>query len=218
VPAHHILDEHGLLPGAERDHLVLQGLADRNDRARIGERLPLEALEDRKTPAPERVPEVRELLGQARVHVVQVRHPETPRDPGTEEPGLLVGMHDVVAPATRRPQRGDQQQPVEQQLHDRWADADATHERQAGRADDPQVRQLDIRPDRIRDQVHLMPQINEGLDAVEFAEGRAPGLEKRLRRQHQDAKRTGSVGQCGPRIIASGAAIVLLCPVRPLES
>ena len=45
---------------------------------------------------------------------------------------------------------------------------------------------LDVTPERVGDEIHRVPQRRQRADAVKFGEGRAPGLEERLRRDHQD--------------------------------
>ena len=42
-------------------------------------------------------------------------------------------------------------------------------------------------PERIGDEIDGVPQLEQRANAVVFAEGGAPGLEERLRRDHQDA-------------------------------
>ena len=45
---------------------------------------------------------------------------------------------------------------------------------------------LDIPAERIRDEVDRVAESQERPDAMELREGRAPGLEERLRRDHQN--------------------------------
>ena len=49
---------------------------------------------------------------------------------------------------------------------------------------------VDVAADRIGDQIDVMAELAERLDAVVFAERGAARLEERLRREHQDAQRT----------------------------
>ncbi len=134
-------------------------------------------------------PEVRQLLGEARVHVVQVRDAEPSRQPDAEQPGLLVRMDRIVLPPPRLPERGHDQVAVEQDLGPGRPDGHARQPRRTAGPDDAQIRQRHVRTKRVRDEVHKMPQLYQRLDPVVLAEGRAAGLEEGLRRQHQYLER-----------------------------
>ncbi len=86
---------------------------------------------------------------------------------------------------------------VQRNLGQRRPDADPTEERRAQAPEDAQPRQTDVAPERIGDEVDGVPEIDEGADAVVLAERGAPGLEKRLRRNHEDFHRSepGIVGK-----------------------
>ena len=70
-----------------------------------------------------------------------------------------------------------------------------TEEGRTQAPEDPQPRQGDVRPERIRDQVDGVPEIDECPDAVVLAERGAPGLEEGLRRNHEDFHRV-EPGNC----------------------
>ena len=121
------------------------------------------------------------------MHVVEMRNPQPPRQPDADETHLFVRMNRVVSPGHRAAGHGQQHQPIERQLGERRANADLADERWFERAKNPQVGKLNVAAERIRDEVDLVPQFAEGLDAVVLAEGGAARLEERLRREHQDA-------------------------------
>ena len=68
----------------------------------------------------------------------------------------------------------------------RRADPDLVHEGRAQTAEHPQTRQRHVAAERIRDEIDGMAELEQRTDAVVLAERRAPGLEERLRRDHQD--------------------------------
>ena len=64
---------------------------------------------------------------------------------------------------------------------------DLVHERRPQAAEHAQARQSTRPAERIRDEIDRVPELEQRADAVVLAERRAPGLEERLRRDHQDA-------------------------------
>ena len=86
------------------------------DHVRLGR---LEHLRDQRRP---REAEVRQLLRQARVHVVEVRDAEAAAEPHAEDAGLFVRVDRVVGLLRRLAQRGHDQQHVQDQLGRRRAD------------------------------------------------------------------------------------------------
>ena len=53
--------------------------------------------------------------------------------------------------------------------------------------DDAKMRQIDIAPERIGDEIDMVAELTECFDPMVFAERRTPRLEERLGRQHQYA-------------------------------
>jgi hypothetical protein len=133
--------------------------------------------------------EVAQLLREARVHVVEVRDAQPLRQPHADQAHLLVRVDGVVAFAPRAAGDGDEHQTVEQDLGDRRADAHPGDEGGPPGPEDAEVGDVHVPADGISDQVDVVPQLGQGLEAVILAEGSAAGLEERLRRQHQDAHR-----------------------------
>jgi hypothetical protein len=60
------------------------------------------------------------------------------------------------------------------------------HKRGAPRPEDAESGHLDTLPERVRDQINGMPELDERANAMILAERGAPGLEERLRRDHQN--------------------------------
>ena len=120
------------------------------------------------------------------MHVVEMRNAECGGDDDPDRGALLVGMHSVVLAFARAVQRGQRQRHVQKQFGRRGADLHARDERGPGRAEDAQTRQRDILAERIGDEVDRVAEIEKRADAVILAERRAPRLEKRLGRDHQN--------------------------------
>ena len=130
------------------------------------------------------------------MHVIHVRHPSAE---ATIKPIAPPSSWECTRPNWRRHlkadvERLDGQQNVERHLHQRRSDAHARHEGRTPRPVDPQSRQIDIPAKRVGDQVNRMTQIHQRPDAMVFAEGCAPGLEERLRRNHEDTHTPRSSG------------------------
>ena len=123
------------------------------------------------------------------MHVVEVRHAHHPGQHHADEARFLVRVDDVVAASEHAPDGGERQGDVERDLRERRADADPVQERRTEAAEDAQPRQADVAAERIGDQVDGVAQVGERADAVVLAERGAPGLEERLRRQHEDLHR-----------------------------
>ena len=85
----------------------------------------------------DRLNAVRQLLRQARVHVVEVRNPQNHRERRTDEPRLLVRMHDVVSRRDGAAQDGERQQRVEHDLGRRGADLHVMNEGRTQAAEHP---------------------------------------------------------------------------------
>ena len=106
------------------------------------------------------VGEVRELLRQARVHVVEVRHAEhAPPAAHADQPAFLVRVHGVVAAAERA--RGSAVDASARRAAALASDGpmlNAGDERRAQAAEHPQPGHLDVAPERIRDQIDRVTQ------------------------------------------------------------
>ena len=100
---------------------------------------------------------------------------------------FLVGVDRVVLFADRPTERGYRERQVERDLRERRADPHAPDKRRPERPENPQARELDVTPERIGDEIDGMAQVEERADTVILAERRSPGLEERLRRNHQNA-------------------------------
>ena len=79
--------------------------------------------------------------------------------------------------------------PFERDLGPRRPNPDAVHKRGSQAAEDAQARQRHVTTKRVRDEINRMTQLEQCPDAMVFAERRSPGLEKRLRSDHQDFHR-----------------------------
>jgi hypothetical protein len=133
--------------------------------------------------------EVRELLRQARVHIVKVWHAEQRREQYADDAGLLVGV-DRVIPFGPRPSHGRQRQrEIQRNLGEGGTDPDLPDERRSDAPKDPQARKRDIATEGVRDKVDRVAQIEQRPDAMVFAERCTPRLEKRLRGNHEDLHR-----------------------------
>jgi hypothetical protein len=109
----------------DRSHRLFERRTDDHDDAGLADHQALDPSEDTLQDARSAEREVRELLRQARVHVVQVRHAQQAREDDTDESAFLVGMDRVVLPGERAPERSERQQRVERNLGQRGADLDA---------------------------------------------------------------------------------------------
>ena len=121
------------------------------------------------------------------MHVVQVRDAEQRRQHDADEAAFLVRVDRVVPAGERAAQRRERQQRIERQLGERGTDLHLADERRPQRSEHAQARHHDVLPERIGDEIDLVPEIGERADAVELAERRAARLEERLGRDHQDA-------------------------------
>src|SRR5687768_11462413 len=124
------------------------------------------------------------------MHVVKVRHAQQPRQPHPSQTHFLVRMNRVVAGGQSTAKNSREHQRIEHRFGHRRTDTDFTDKRWPEASKDSQIGQRDIPANRIGHEIDVMPQLAEGLDPVVLAERGAAGLEKWLRREHQDAKRT----------------------------
>jgi hypothetical protein len=107
--------------------------------------------------------------------------------PNPNQAHLFMRMNGIVSFRHDAAEDREYHQGVESQLGERRPDADAAHERWPQAAKDAQAWKLDVTADGIRDEIDVMAELAQRLDAVIFAERRAARLEERLRREHQDA-------------------------------
>ena len=120
------------------------------------------------------------------MHVVEVRDPEHRGQEDPDETALLVRMDRIVSLRQDPSNRGQRERRIEWNLGQGWTDADAPEKGRTEAPKESQPRQGDVRPERIRDQVDGVPEIDECPDPVVLAERGAPGLEEGLRRDHED--------------------------------
>ena len=120
------------------------------------------------------------------MHVVEVWDPEHRGQEDPDETALLVRMDRIVSLRQDPSNRGEGERGVERNLGHGRSDADVAEEGWPQAPENPQPGQRDVAAEGIRDQVHGVAEIDEGPDAVVLAERSAPGLEKRLRRNHED--------------------------------
>ena len=123
------------------------------------------------------------------MHVVQMRDTEHAREQHADEAALFVRVHGIVPIAHRATKRGDGQRQVERNLRRRRTNPHVADERRTRAAEDPQPRHRDVAAEGIRDEIDRMAQLEQRANTVILAERRAPGLEERLRGDHQDAHR-----------------------------
>jgi hypothetical protein len=121
------------------------------------------------------------------VHVVEVRDAQQGRDHHPDQPAFLVRVDRIVACADGAPQHAERQEQIERQFRQRGPDADTAHERRPQAAKHAQARHRHVAAEGIGDQIDLVPEADQRPDAVKLAERRAPGLEERLRRNHENA-------------------------------
>ena len=181
-----VLDQHRRHRALDLADRIFQVLANDDDDLRSPDDEPLHP---RKRAAQHlRLAErkVRQLLRKARVHVVEMRNPEHRREHDADEASLFMRVDHVVAFRQGAPQRRHGQREIERRLREGRPDAHLADERRTQAAKHTQPRHRHIPPERIRDEVNRMPQLEECPDAVIFAEGCAPGLKERLRRNHED--------------------------------
>ena len=184
--ARRVLDQDGRDQRIDGAHHVDELLADDDHDARAPHQQPLDQPHAPHQRPGRREVEVRELLRQARVHVVEVRHAEHRRQHHADQAALFVRVDGVVGRAQRPPQRGGGQGGVEGDLGPGRADADVLDQRRPQTPDHREPGHLDVTPERVGDQIDGVTERDERLDAVEFAERGAPRLEERLGRNHQD--------------------------------
>ena len=120
------------------------------------------------------------------MHVVQVRETEDAREQHANEAPLLVRMDDVVAFGHRSADRRHGKRQVEGNLRERRTDPDVVDKRGPRAAKDAQARHLDVLAEGVGHEIDGVPQLDERADPVVLGEWSAPGLEKRLRRDHED--------------------------------
>ena len=155
--------------------------------------------------------------------------PSQPRQPHADQPHLLVRVDRVVAAAPARDAAMVTSISASSTtLVDRRADRHlAARTAAAARGRCAGSGSVDVAADRIGDQIDAVPELDQRLDAVVFAERRAARLEERLGREHQDAKRSGRRGHSA-RVADSRILLVYhpdrrflltrsdLCYIRPV--
>ena len=94
---------------------------------------------------------------------------------------------------------GQHHKNIQNDLGDRRTDTNLAYEGRTQGPEDPEIGKLNVSSDRIGNQIDVMAEFTEGLDAVLLAEGGAARLEKRLGREHQDAH--GSLYLTEPMVV-----------------
>ena len=142
-----------------------------------------------------------ELLRQAGMHVVEMRHAQRRRNQHADGGALFVRMNHVIARTARPIQRRHRQRQIQKQLRGRRPDLHARHEGRPRRAENVQSGQFDVPAKWIGDEIHRVAKIEERANPVVFAERRAPRLEKRLRGDHQNVHQdTAIVGNASANV------------------
>jgi hypothetical protein len=191
-----VLDEDDVCAGGNRARHLFEVPADHDDRRRSGHHQPLERAERADQEPRPAEHEVRQLLGQARVHVVQMRHAQQPGEQQTNRPALFVRMHVVEAPLEADVKGLESQQQVQRHLGKRWSDSHAPHKWRPPAPVHLQAAQRHVPPEGIRHEIHRVAEVGQRPDPMVFAERRAPGLEERFGGDHEDAH--GSVRSPAP--------------------
>ena len=124
--------------------MILQVLADRDDDVGAVDGGILHLLKYPAEHTASREAEVRELLGQARMHVVEVRHAERARQQHADDASLFVRMHEVVLLPARLPPGRDGEKRSSTSFVTEGPIRDAGRKWRAGRSDDAQIRQRDV--------------------------------------------------------------------------
>ena len=182
-----VLDEHRAHLRVDAADRLLERRTDHDDDARSPDHHAFDGLKHAAYEARSAEREIGELLRQAGVHVVEMRHPKQRRERDPDEAAFFVGMDRVVPLGQRAPQNGERQERVERNLRERRPDLHRSHERRPQAAKHTESGHRHVGAERVRDEIDLMPELDEGADAVELAERRAARLEKRLGRNHQNA-------------------------------
>jgi len=182
-----VLDQHGSRRRIDRADRVFERRTDDDDDARAADH---EALDrEKQAPGDSRAAEreIGQLLRQARVHIVQVRHAQRRGDHGADDAAFFVRVDRIVATGHGAPNRSQGQQGIERDLRERRTDLHAADQRRPQAAKHTQARHRHRLTEWIGDEIDLVPQRRQRADSMELAEGCAARLEERLGRDHQDA-------------------------------
>ena len=156
-----------------------------DDIVRPGEQPPLgriKRLPDRRHP--ER-PALLQLLGQARLHVVQQRDAVTPREHRRRERRLLECVNAGIPLATKEVSEGTDEADIEEQLLRREPDRHLRETEGVGRPQDPKPGKLDVLADRKSQEIHPVAQLAQRLQHLSQGDGGSPVLVERLRGHHE---------------------------------
>ena len=197
VEVDEVLEEDGLPAEAQPGDIIEEVAADDDDGLGIPQDEFLEALEGALQRPGLRETEVLELLGQARVHVVEMRDAEElPQK--SADPGRLLVRKDEVGPVRDDPpQGGERQERVERGFDERRPDLDFPDAEKVRAAADRKAGKVHVLPDRVRGERHGVPEVGQGLEPEINADGGAARLEKRLGSEHQDLH-AGALSRRGP--------------------
>jgi hypothetical protein len=111
-----VFDQHGRHGRIHLTHGRLEIRANHDHDARAPDHDALDPAEDARQPAAAAIAEVRHLLRQARVHVVEVRLAEEPREHHANRAALFVRVDRVVLPREREPARRERDRGIERDL------------------------------------------------------------------------------------------------------
>ncbi len=120
------------------------------------------------------------------MHVVQVRYAKRRGDRHADVAALFVRMDRIVALGGRPAQRGHGQREIERDFRQRGSNPHIPDERRTQAAKDAQPGHRHVAAERVGHEVNRMAELEKRPNAVVFAERRSPGLEKRLRSDHED--------------------------------
>ena len=129
-----------------------------------------------------------QLLGEARLHVVQQRNAVAAGEQRGREGGLLDRVDAAVARGVDEPRRSAHiERHVEDDLPEGQADRHALEPEGVGRPEDAQARNGDVRPDREGQEVNGTPELAQRLEDLADGDRGSPVLVKRLRSHDQNA-------------------------------
>jgi hypothetical protein len=157
-----VLYQEDSLARRESVYMMLElGIYD-DESVRAADGLPLEPAEDSYNRREIAKIKVRELLGQARMHVIEVTDPENARQERSETSRLLVRVDEIVTLLSEQGYDLDEYQEIEKQLRPRGADLDLLQAGQLSHAMDGQSRKIDILSERIGHKIDPMALQTQG--------------------------------------------------------
>src|SRR3990172_1203131 len=119
------------------------------------------------------------------MHVVYVALAKDHRQRSTEESRLFMRMDHVVMVPEQHPEGFEDQQHIQEYLGPRRANAHVLDKADIANTQDAYIREENILPKMVSQQIHLVPQSRKSFDPLVDADGRTSGLKKRFWRDHQ---------------------------------